>query len=106
MTVGLANQGVSFSTDFSFYFVAVSTFVTGAVFMMWLGEQITERGIGNGISVLISAVLSPGCRALLCRLSSARQGDVNILALLVVAILAAAVVAGVVLSNAASAVSR
>ena len=40
MTVGLANQGVAFTTDFSFYFVAVATFVTGAVFMMWLGEQV------------------------------------------------------------------
>ena len=43
-----------------FYFVAVSTFVTGAVFMMWLGEQITERGIGNGISLLIFAGIVAG----------------------------------------------
>lgn len=97
MTVGLANQGVSFSTDFSFYFVAVSTFVTGAVFMMWLGEQITERGIGNGISVLIFGGIVAGLPgAIVQSFESARQGDVNILALLVVALLAAAVVAGVV----------
>src|SRR5690606_30645249 len=52
MSMGLANQGVTFTTGFSFFFVAVTTFVAGAVFLMWLGEQITERGIGNGISLL------------------------------------------------------
>ena len=97
MTVGLANQGVAFSTDFSFYFVAVATFVTGAVFMMWLGEQVTERGIGNGISILIFAGIVAGLPgAIVQSFESARQGDVNILALLVVAVLAVAVIAGVV----------
>src|SRR5690606_18911356 len=55
MSMGLASQGVTFTTGFSFFFVAVITFVSGAVFLMWLGEQITERGIGNGISLLIFA---------------------------------------------------
>ena len=97
MTVGLANQGVAFSTDFSFYFVAVATFVTGAVFMMWLGEQVTERGIGNGISILIFAGIVAGLPgAIVQSFESARQGDVNILALLVVAVIAIAVIAGVV----------
>ncbi|MCL6270057.1 preprotein translocase subunit SecY [Sansalvadorimonas sp. 2012CJ34-2] len=97
MTVGLANQGVAFSADISFYFVAVATFVTGAVFMMWLGEQVTERGIGNGISILIFAGIVAGLPgAIVQSFESARQGDVNILALLVVAVLAVAVIAGVV----------
>ena len=38
-----------------FYFVTVLTLVTGTIFVMWLGEQITERGIGNGISLIIFA---------------------------------------------------
>ncbi|MCY4473470.1 MAG: preprotein translocase subunit SecY [Kistimonas sp.] len=97
MTVGLANQGVAFSTGFGFYFIAVTTFVTGAVFMMWLGEQVTERGIGNGISILIFAGIVAGLPgAVVHSFESARQGDLNILALLVVALLAVAVVAGVV----------
>lgn len=97
MTVGLANQGVSFSSDFGFYFVAVTTFVTGAVFMMWLGEQVTERGIGNGISILIFAGIVAGLPGAIGQsFESARQGDINILALLLVGILAVAVVAGVV----------
>ena len=97
MTVGLANQGVTFNTDISFYFVAIVTFVTGAVFMMWLGEQVTERGVGNGISILIFAGIVAGLPgAVVQSVESARQGDVNILALLVVAVLAVAVIAGVV----------
>ncbi len=37
----------------SFYFIFITTLVTGTMFLMWLGEQISERGIGNGISVII-----------------------------------------------------
>ncbi|MEN3112891.1 preprotein translocase subunit SecY [Uliginosibacterium paludis] len=43
-----------------FRITAVSTLVTGTMFMMWLGEQITERGIGNGISILIFAGIASG----------------------------------------------
>ncbi|MBT7445627.1 MAG: preprotein translocase subunit SecY, partial [Methylococcales bacterium] len=43
-----------------FIFIAAVTFVTGTIFLMWLGEQITERGIGNGISVLIFAGIVAG----------------------------------------------
>ncbi len=43
-----------------FVFVAVVTLVTGTVFLMWLGEQITERGIGNGISMIILASIVAG----------------------------------------------
>lgn len=97
MTVGLANQGVAFSTDIGFYVVAIVTFVTGAVFMMWLGEQVTERGVGNGISVLIFAGIVAGLpRAIVRSFESARQGDINILMLLAVAFLAIAVIAFVV----------
>ncbi|WP_263081765.1 preprotein translocase subunit SecY [Endozoicomonas sp. Mp262] len=97
MTVGLANQGVAFTTDISFYVVAVVTFVTGAVFMMWLGEQVTERGIGNGISILIFSGIVAGLPNAIGRsFESARQGDINILALLAVALLAVAVIAFVV----------
>ena len=60
MTVGLANQGLTYVTGFSFYVTAVASLVTGAVFMMWLGEQITERGVGNGISLLIFAGIVAG----------------------------------------------
>ncbi len=97
ITVGLANQGVAFTADISFYVVAVVTFVTGAIFMMWLGEQVTERGIGNGISILIFSGIVAGLPNAIARsFESARQGDINILALLLIALLAIAIVAFVV----------
>ncbi|EKM0357600.1 preprotein translocase subunit SecY [Pseudomonas aeruginosa] len=94
MSVGLGSQGVAFSNDFGFYFVAVTTFVAGAMFMMWLGEQITERGVGNGISMLIFAGIVAGLpRAIGQSFESARQGDINIFALIGVGLLAVAIIA-------------
>ena len=44
----------------AFRFVTVLTLTTGTMFLMWLGEQITERGIGNGISMIIFAGIVAG----------------------------------------------
>ncbi len=57
MTKMQSGGGPSIVTNasFAFYFVTVLTLVTGTIFVMWLGEQITERGIGNGISLIIFA---------------------------------------------------
>ena len=97
MSVGLAGQGVAFSNDFGFHFVAITTFVAGAMFMMWLGEQITERGVGNGISMLIFAGIVAGLPGALGQsFESARQGDINIIALLAVGLLAVAIIGFVV----------
>lgn len=97
MSVGLASQGVTFTDTFSFYFVAVATFVSGAVFLMWLGEQITERGIGNGISLLIFAGIVAGLPGAFGQsFEQARQGEINILALLFIGFFAIAIVAFVV----------
>ncbi|KXJ55525.1 preprotein translocase subunit SecY [Neptuniibacter pectenicola] len=97
MAVGLANQGIAFTADISFYFVAVVTLVAGAVFLMWLGEQVTERGIGNGISILIFAGIVAGLPSAIGQaFEAARQGDLNILALLAIAFMAVATVGFVV----------
>ena len=97
MSVGLASQGVTFTDNFSFYFLAVSTFVCGAVFLMWLGEQITERGIGNGISLLIFAGIVAGLPGAFGQsFESARQGELHILALLLIGIIAVLIVGFVV----------
>lgn len=97
LAVGLASQGITFGANLSFYIVAVSSFVAGAVFLMWLGEQITERGIGNGISLLIFASIVAGLPGAIGQsFESARQGDINILVLLAVAALAVVTVAFVV----------
>jgi len=50
---GLQAQGMVMAPGWQFLFVATITMTTGAMFLMWLGEQITERGVGNGISMII-----------------------------------------------------
>lgn len=93
LAIGLGSQGMAYTADFMFYFTAVTTLVTGAVFMMWLGEQITERGIGNGISMLIFAGIVAGLPSAIGQsFEQARQGNIHYLALLLIGLLAVAVV--------------
>jgi len=98
MSVGLANQGIAYSADFSFYFTAIVTFVTGAVFLMWLGEQITEKGIGNGISLLIFSGIVAGLPSAVGQAFelARNEGAWNVLPLLALAVLGVATVAFVV----------
>ena len=87
MVAGLAGQGLAYEglPVFSFYLIAVTSLVTGAVFMMWLGEQVTERGVGNGISMLIFAGIVAGLPSAIGQaIESARQGDLNVIALIVI----------------------
>ena len=55
-----SQQGLVLDPGMMFRFVTVSTLVTGTMFLMWLGEQITERGLGNGISIIIFAGIAAG----------------------------------------------
>ncbi|MDJ0878177.1 MAG: preprotein translocase subunit SecY [Halieaceae bacterium] len=97
MAVGMANQGMAYSVNLLFYIVAITSLVTGAVFMMWLGEQITEKGVGNGISLLIFAGIVAGLPAAVGQsLESARQGELNILLLLAILVLAVVVIYAIV----------
>jgi preprotein translocase subunit SecY len=54
------SAGLVLSPGFGFRLTAVSSLVAGTMFLMWLGEQITERGLGNGISILIFAGIAAG----------------------------------------------
>ncbi|PKM22547.1 MAG: preprotein translocase subunit SecY, partial [Gammaproteobacteria bacterium HGW-Gammaproteobacteria-14] len=104
VAAGLYSQGATLVPEggggmalASFYFVAVTSLVTGTVFLMWLGEQITERGIGNGISMLIFAGIVVGLPGAIANLfESARQGEINLLIMLLVFAIAIAVIYGVV----------
>ncbi|HRP87940.1 MAG TPA: preprotein translocase subunit SecY [Gammaproteobacteria bacterium] len=58
--VAFQNQGVVINPGPQFVFIACVTLVTGTMFLMWLGEQVTERGIGNGISMIILAGIVAG----------------------------------------------
>jgi preprotein translocase subunit SecY len=85
------NPGVAFKV------IAVTTLVTGTLFLMWLGEQITERGIGNGISMIIFAGIVAGLpSAIGGTIELARTGELHILMVLGLFALTLAVIAFVV----------
>ena len=96
---GMATQlpsmipGLVENPNFSFYFVAIATLVTGTMFLMWLGEQITERGIGNGISIIILVGIVAGFpQAIKQVFSQAYDGQRDVLGILVFAVFALAVI--------------
>lgn len=61
IAVALESQaGLVLDPGYLFRFVSVMTLLTGTMFLMWLGEQITERGLGNGISIIIFAGIAAG----------------------------------------------
>ena len=89
---------------FMFRLVSVISLVTGTMFLMWLGEQITERGLGNGISLIIfSGIVSglPGAVAGMGELVS--NGNMNPVAALIIMALVVLVTAFVSSSNGGSA---
>lgn len=80
-----------------FVFTAAVTLVTGTIFLMWLGEQVTERGVGNGISLIIFAGIVAGLpSALGGTMELARTGEMNALSVLFLLALAIAVTGFVV----------
>ncbi|PKL95975.1 MAG: preprotein translocase subunit SecY [Gammaproteobacteria bacterium HGW-Gammaproteobacteria-8] len=80
-----------------FLFSAVVTLTAGTVFLMWLGEQVTERGIGNGISIIIFAGIVAGLPAAIGgTLELARTGEFNPVVVLFLLVLALAITAFVV----------
>ncbi|WP_225639607.1 preprotein translocase subunit SecY [Candidatus Profftia sp. (ex Adelges kitamiensis)] len=80
-------EGLVINTGFTFYCTAVVSLVTGTIFLMWLGEQITERGIGNGISIIIFAGIVAGLPSAMSNtIEQVRQGDLHFLLLLLIVI--------------------
>ncbi|MDB4000599.1 preprotein translocase subunit SecY [Gammaproteobacteria bacterium] len=97
LSVTLGASGLAYEPGTSFFISAVFSVVAGTVFLMWLGEQITERGIGNGISIIIATSILTGIPGAIGQaLEQARQGDLNILLLLGIGVLAMIVIAIVV----------
>lgn len=95
VSVALQNQtagglAVVINPGLPFVVITAITLVTGTIFLMWLGEQVTERGIGNGISVIIFAGIVAGLpSAIGGTLELARTGELNpalIIALFLIAI--------------------
>lgn len=79
----LVGTGIALNPNFSFYFTSTITLATGTIFLMWLGEQMTERGIGNGISLIIFSGILAGFPAAIARtLEQVREGQLQLIALL------------------------
>ena len=76
--IAFQNQGVVIAPGPQFVFIATMTLVAGTMFLMWLGEQITERGLGNGISMIILAGIVAGLpSAIGGTLELVRTGEIN-----------------------------
>ena len=90
-------QAVVMDPGIGFRVVAITTLVTGTMFLMWLGEQITERGVGNGISMIIFAGIVAGLpSAIGGTLELSRTGEMHLLAVFGLFALAIAVTGFVV----------
>src|SRR5262245_14252002 len=88
ISVGLEQQpNLVIDPGLMFRFTTVVTLVTGTMFLMWLGEQITERGLGNGISIIIFAGIAAGLpHAIGGTLELVRTGAMHPLTALVIAV--------------------
>jgi preprotein translocase subunit SecY len=90
-------QTIALNPGMGFIITTVITLVTGTLFLMWLGEQITERGIGNGISVLIFAGIVAGLPAAVGgTLELANTGELSPLLVILLLLLVVAVTAFVI----------
>ncbi|MEA2102151.1 MAG: preprotein translocase subunit SecY [Thermodesulfobacteriota bacterium] len=94
---GPGGEAVVLNPGFPFIFTAMITMTTGTVFLMWLGEQITERGIGNGISLIIFAgIIARMPIAIYNTMRLTRTGEMPIFGVLLLGIFMLAVLAGIV----------
>jgi preprotein translocase subunit SecY len=87
-----AQPGLVINPGLMFEVNTVLTLVTGTMFLMWLGEQITERGLGNGISIIIFGGIVSGLpNALASLLELVRTGSMNIISALLIVVICVAV---------------
>ena len=87
-----SSQGLVIAPGFGFRLTSVVTLTAGTMFLMWLGDQITERGLGNGISILIFAGIAAGLpSAIGGLLELVRTGAMSIIVSMVIVVLVGAV---------------
>jgi len=89
--------GVVFDPGWRFRFMTVVTLTTGTAFIMWLGEQITERGIGNGISLIIFAgIVAAMPSAVATTFEFVKNGEMSIFVAVLIAVMMVATVAAII----------
>lgn len=100
MTVALGKQGIFVNTGFSSYLLAVVTLTAGTALLMWIGEMITEKGIGNGISLIIFAgIVSRLPSGLVSIAEQLSAGTINVGSIIILVVLGLLIIAGVVAVN-------
>jgi preprotein translocase subunit SecY len=93
----VAGLPLIYNPGWGFRFVCVITLMTGTMFIMWLGEQITERGIGNGMSLLIFAgIVDRLPAAVLTTFDQMQTGQISLLRIVLLLVVMAAVVGAIV----------
>jgi preprotein translocase subunit SecY len=96
-TTSAGGSAIVLNPGWGFRFMTVLTLTTGSVLVMWLGEQITERGIGNGMSLLIFAGIVVNLpRAALATIDLMRRGEIGPLKLIAVLLIMSAVIGTIV----------
>ena len=97
LAVTLSASGLAYVPGPTFFVSVVCSVVAGTMFLMWLGEQVSDRGIGNGISIIIATSILTGIPGAIGQaLEQSRQGDLSILLLIGIGLLSMAVIAVVV----------
>jgi len=97
MTVGLRNQHVLITPSIFSYILVALTLTAGTAFLMWLGEQITDKGIGNGISLLIFAGIVSRIPAGAVRtIDYLKAGTINVFSVVLLFVIGALVIAAIV----------
>lgn len=92
ITRWLVSSNTAIDPNITFYIESIITLVTGTMFIMWLGEQMTERGVGNGISLIIfSGIVARFPSAIAQVMNQVRQGQMQVITLILLVVVVTAV---------------
>lgn len=93
----LRTSGMLTRTDVWSAIVIIMTFTAGSAFIMWLGEQINSKGIGNGISlILFASIVSRGPSAVMTIVQGMKSGSMNILSIIIILVVAVVMIGFIV----------
>ena len=93
----LRTSGVLTRTDLWSAIVIILTFTAGSSFIMWQGEQINSKGVGNGISlILFASIVSRGPSAVMSIINGLKSGSMNVISVIVILVVAVAMIAFIV----------
>src|SRR5690606_11876536 len=100
MCAGLISQGITLNTGLAFYIPAVTSLVAGTMYLIWLGEQITERGEGSGICMIIVASIVAVLHNLIMQSSSSvANGQNSLIGLVIFGLLSLGCLAAIVINE-------